>query len=150
MLFNSFSFFFFFFLVQAYVKTKNPVPPENCTIINQNRYYLQINCHVRNNQINENNTYLLQVYDANTRLLLGTATSRTPESITITSLPRDHDGLLLFVRTMSKKSITSDAAILYAPSVADLNNLETSGKNNFHFIQCFGGGNDGKLFQNKR
>lgn len=80
-------------------------------------------------------TYLLQVYDANTRLLLGTATSQTPDSITITSLPRDHDGLLIFVRTMTEKSITSEAAILYAPSVAELDNFKASGKEFNYWIR---------------
>lgn len=111
------------------MKNKIPIPPENCSITNHNRYYLQINCQIKQGYFDETYTYLLQVYDANTRLLLGTATSQTPERITITSLPRDHAGLLLFVRTITNKSITSEAAILYA----DLKNIKTSGKN----IKCF-------------
>lgn len=109
---------------------EKPQPPQNCSLINQNRYYLQIFCEPPSFQHSndDNLTYLLQVYDANTRLLLGTTTSNTPSSITITSLPRDHDSLLLFVRSMTGKSIMSDAAILYAPSVAELANFKATGK----------------------
>lgn len=60
---------------------------------------------------------------------MGTATSNDPNDITITTLPRDHESLLLFIRSMTPKSLMSDAAILYAPSVAELGNVNaTSGK----------------------
>lgn len=57
-------------------------------------------------------TYFLHVYDANTRMLVGTTTSRTPELI-FNSLPRNHNGLQLFVRTINSQSIASDAAVLF-------------------------------------
>ncbi|XP_017775173.1 PREDICTED: uncharacterized protein LOC108561652, partial [Nicrophorus vespilloides] len=101
------------------LKSRKPTPPENCTVSQQTLYYLQIKCRApERHEGEEFSTFLLQVYDANTRLLLGTATSHTPEAITITTLPRDHDTLLLFVRTMTAKSVISDASIIYAPSAA--------------------------------
>lgn len=55
----------------------------------------------------------MQVYQAHTRILIGTATSQNPEDITISNLPPDYEELLLFVRTMDSRSITSDANIIY-------------------------------------
>lgn len=60
-------------------------------------------------------TYLLQVYDARSRLLLGTATAQSADNLHIDDLPAEASGntqLLLFVRTMVRSS-TSDATILY-------------------------------------
>ncbi|KAF7280023.1 hypothetical protein GWI33_006456 [Rhynchophorus ferrugineus] len=57
----------------------------------------------------------MQVYDATTRLLVGTATSQNPEDISISTLPLDRKDLLLFIRTIDEKSIASDACIIYAP-----------------------------------
>lgn len=67
----------------------------------------------------------MQVYDASSRLLIGTATSQNPEEITIGNLPQEHEDLLLFIRTMDARSITSDANIIYAPAVAK---IRTGGK----------------------
>lgn len=111
-----------------YVAVK-PVPPENCTLGLHTRHFLQVRCQA-SPLLRGASTYLLQVYDANTRLLLGTATSHTPDAITITSLPKDHESLLLFVRTMTSKSITSDAAILYAPPADEASGLKLGGKMN--------------------
>ncbi|XP_065167527.1 uncharacterized protein [Atheta coriaria] len=93
-----------------------PIPPENCKLYEQTQYYLQIKCQASQIPKNSGWTYLLHVYDANSRVLLGTATSGTPETITISSLPKEHDGLLLFIRTMASKTSVSEATILYAPA----------------------------------
>ncbi|KAI4469235.1 sidestep protein [Holotrichia oblita] len=111
----------------AKLRNRKPLPPDNCTINQHTRHFLQVRCQARLVLVGHDNidddddsvTYLLQVYDANTRLLLGTATSHTPDAITITTLAKDHGSLLLFVRTMGKTA-TSDAAILYAPPASDI------------------------------
>ncbi|CAH0550162.1 unnamed protein product, partial [Brassicogethes aeneus] len=81
------------------------------------KYYLRVYCKVSQVQRDFYSTYLMQVYEANSRVLIGTATSQTPEDITISNLPSGYGDLLLFVRTMDSKSITSDANIIYAPAV---------------------------------
>lgn len=109
---------------------ERPHPPENCTILAHTKYYLQVRCQVADKLIMPSTTYLLQVYDANTRILLGTATSQNPEEITISELPCEHEDLLLFIRTMDAKSTTSDANIIYAPFVKQIN---PGGKISFRF-----------------
>lgn len=113
-----------FYIYRVCVMTKyidkqspsKPIPPENCKLYEQTQYYLQIKCQASQIPKNSGWTYLLHVYDANSRVLLGTATSGTPETITISSLPKEHDGLLLFIRTMASKTSVSEATILYAPA----------------------------------
>ncbi|KAG5870292.1 hypothetical protein JTB14_002060, partial [Gonioctena quinquepunctata] len=97
-----------------------PTPPENCTIVQQTRYYLAVKCQIADHHRKQSNTYLMQVYDADTRLLLGTTTSQNPEDITIGNLPEDCEDLLLFIRTMDFRSVTSDANIIYVPAVANI------------------------------
>lgn len=92
---------------------KKPSPPENCTVIQQTRYYLRVKCQIPEHSQSEANVYLMQVYHAHTRLLIGTATSQNPEDITISNLPSDYQELLLFIRTMDSRSVTSDANIIY-------------------------------------
>lgn len=102
-----------------------PTPPENCTVSYHTAHSVQIRCEVPEHIQQENPTYLLQVYDARTRLLLGTATSQTPSNLMISNLPNEPDGdgqLLLFVRTMTSKS-TSEAAVLYTNGVSAVNQL---------------------------
>lgn len=79
----------------------------------------------------------MQVYQAHTRILIGTATSQNPEDITISNLPPDYEELLLFIRTMDSKSITSDANIIY------VGKSKVIGKRNeWYLVDCdkFGGG----------
>ncbi|GJQ65919.1 hypothetical protein Trydic_g4019 [Trypoxylus dichotomus] len=123
----------------AKLRNRKPLPPENCTINQHTRHFLQVKCrtramHERRDDNDDSVTYLLQVYDANSRLLLGTATSHTSEAITITTLAKDHGSLLLFVRTM-RKSITSDATILYAPPASDTISGFASGASTPVFLQ---------------
>ncbi|XP_049821876.1 titin isoform X1 [Aethina tumida] len=98
-------------------RPNKPSPPENCTITHQTRYFIKVYCKVAPNKRDASATFLLQVYEANTRVLLGTATSQSPEDITIGNLPNGYGDLLLFIRTMDSKSMTSDANIIYAPAV---------------------------------
>ena len=59
--------------------------------------------------------YVLQVFDAETRRLLASATSMTPALLEVTDLPaeRGHSGLVLFLRVMTAHA-TSDAAVLHS------------------------------------
>lgn len=75
--------------------------------------------------LHPSNIYLMQVYDAKTRLLIGTTTSQDPTEITLHNLPGVSEDVLLFIRTMDYTSVTSDANIIYVPAVAKLN---TGGK----------------------
>lgn len=95
-----------------------PQPPQNCTVTHQTESYISIRCQEPQSNDDPPSTYFLQVYDASTRMLLGTATSDTPELI-FYSAPKHHSGLQLFVRCMNSKSMTSDAAVLLTPP-ADL------------------------------
>ncbi|XP_074027401.1 protein turtle isoform X2 [Leptinotarsa decemlineata] len=97
-----------------------PAPPENCTIRHQTRYHISVKCQTDENNYEFSNTFLMQVYDANSRFLLGTTTSQNPEDISIGNLPDGYEGLLLFIRTMDSRSITSDANIIYVPTVANI------------------------------
>ncbi|XP_066142952.1 uncharacterized protein side-VIII isoform X1 [Euwallacea fornicatus] len=102
---------------------QKPTPPENCTIINQQSYLIRLRCQVNFEQrFNSDNVYLLQIYDANTRILVGTATSQNPEDISFSDLPPGHNDLLLFVRTIGENSLTSEASIIYAPAFRMINN----------------------------
>lgn len=110
--YKSVCYYFFSFLL-AVSPPKKPPPPENCTVTFQTRYYLRVKCQIPENLTNDANVYLMQVYHAHTRLLIGTATSQDPEDITINNLPQDYQELLLFIRTMDSRSVTSDASIIY-------------------------------------
>lgn len=59
--------------------------------------------------------YVLQVFDAETRRLLASATSMTPAVLEVTDLPaeRGQSGLVLFLRVMTAHA-TSDAAVLHS------------------------------------
>ncbi|KAK9874036.1 hypothetical protein WA026_002389, partial [Henosepilachna vigintioctopunctata] len=94
---------------------KKPSPPENCTVTMHTRYSISLRCQEQDTGAKKDYfTYLMQVYDAYTRHIIGTTTSQNSNEISYNSLPKDHDDLLLFVRTMDAKSITSDAFIVYA------------------------------------
>lgn len=111
-------------------------------IVRQTHTHIKVKCANRQNSVDELEPvlYLMQVYDANTHLFLGTATSDIPQ-ITFSSLPKNHDGLELFIRTMSAKSLTSDAAIVFAPPSAKVE--PHIGGKTLKF--CFGGGFKGKV-----
>ncbi|XP_045478021.1 uncharacterized protein LOC123683162 isoform X1 [Harmonia axyridis] len=96
---------------------KKPNAPENCTVTMHTRYSVRIRCQEQSGSSRKDYfTYVLQVYDAYTRHIIGTTTSQDPDDISYSALPKDHDDLLLFVRTMDARSITSDAFIVYASS----------------------------------
>lgn len=106
-----------------------PTAPENCTLSFHTAHSVHVSCDVPEHVRMQRPTYLLQVYDAKSRLLLGTATSNTATDLGIDDLPAEPDGdgeLLLFVRTMTSKS-TSDAAILYTNSAGALNHHRGGG-----------------------
>ncbi|XP_050508870.1 uncharacterized protein LOC114343069 [Diabrotica virgifera virgifera] len=94
-----------------------PTPPENCTILHQTRFYLQIACQVADPSENPFDTYIMQVYDANTRFLIDTTTSKNPRDITVRNLSEVREDLLLFIRTMDSRSVTSEPNIIYVPAV---------------------------------
>lgn len=86
---------------------------------------MSVHCRVPDHLRDKSNVYLMQIYHANSRLLIGTATSQNPEDISINTLPQDYHDLLLFIRTMNSKSVTSDANIIYVP---DVGQIRTGGK----------------------
>lgn len=110
---NLTSYFSYFQVLAA--ELKKPNAPENCTVTLHTRYTVRVRCQEQNAR-KDYFTYVLQVYDAYTRHIIGTSTSMDPDDISYNSLSKDHDDLLLFVRTMDARSITSDAFIVYASS----------------------------------
>ncbi|KYB26261.1 hypothetical protein TcasGA2_TC033687 [Tribolium castaneum] len=94
------------------VKISKPLPPENCTLLHHSRFSLRIRCQVA--EPSRDNTYFLQVFDADSRVLIGTATALSPQDIVFDNMPRRYDDLLIFVRT-KRKAIMSDANIIYVP-----------------------------------
>jgi hypothetical protein len=107
------------------VKPSKPLPPENCTLVHQSQFYLRIKCQVAEKKRDVRNTYVLQVFHADSRILIGTATSQTPDDIIFKNMPQRCDDLLLFVRTKDAASIMSDANIIYAPKNTQ---IRTGGK----------------------
>lgn len=108
-------------------KTKPP-PPENCTMARQTQNTIQVKCSPpQNTEDNPPILYMMQVYDAETRIFLGTATSETPQ-MTFESVPKNHDGLELFIRTTNAYSFTSDATVLFVPPKPEFR-IKTGGKN---------------------
>ncbi|XP_044264135.1 hemicentin-1-like isoform X1 [Tribolium madens] len=94
------------------VKISKPLPPENCTLLHHSRFSLRIRCQV--SEQSRDNTYFLQVFDADSRVLIGTATALIPQDIVFNNMPRRYDDLLIFIRT-KQKTIMSDANIIYVP-----------------------------------
>ncbi|XP_043490333.1 nephrin-like isoform X4 [Polistes fuscatus] len=94
-----------------------PPSPENCTIKEESRTTVKVSC-AESEYFDENTaTYVLQVFDADTRHLLGSATSLTPRMLEVTDLPmeRSHAGLVLSLRVMTAHA-TSDATVLHSPN----------------------------------
>lgn len=111
------TFLFSLFVVD---KSSKPVPPENCTLVHQSHFFLRIKCQVPEKNREMHDTYVLQVFHADSRILIGTATSQFPDDIVFKNLPKKYDDLLLFVRTKDHKSIMSDASIIYVSKSSEI------------------------------
>lgn len=118
----------FCFSLFIVAKSNKPFPPENCTLVHQSQFYLRIKCQVPEKKRDMHDTYVLQIFHAESRILIGTATSQTPDDIVFRNLPQRYDDLLLFVRTKDKKSLMSDANIIYAPKSTMRSNGKTFSK----------------------
>ncbi|XP_076165677.1 neural cell adhesion molecule 2 isoform X2 [Ptiloglossa arizonensis] len=98
-------------------KLEQPSPPENCTIREESRTTVRVSC-AESGKYNGSRTatYVLQVFDADTRRLLASATSMTPSMLEITNLPaeRSYSGLVLSLRIMTEHAM-SDATVLHSP-----------------------------------
>lgn len=92
-----------------------PPSPENCTIIEESRSTVRVSCAESDYVDAKSAMYVLQVFDAETRRLLASATSMTPSMLEVTDLPaqRSQSGLVLFLRVMTAHA-TSDATILHS------------------------------------
>lgn len=92
-----------------------PPSPENCTIREESRTTVRVSC-AESEYFDENTaTYVLQVFDADTRRLLASATSLTPSMLEVTNLPaeRSQSGLVLSLRIMTAQAM-SDATVLHS------------------------------------
>ncbi|XP_020281650.1 nephrin-like [Pseudomyrmex gracilis] len=93
-----------------------PPSPENCTIREESRTTVRVSC-AESEYFDANTaTYVLQVFDANTRRLLASATSLTPSMLEVTNLPteRSQSGLVLSLRIMTAHAM-SDATVIHSP-----------------------------------
>lgn len=97
-------------------KLAQPPPPENCTIREESRTTVRVSCAESEFIDPRTATYVLQVFDADTRRLLASATSMTPSMLEITDLPaeRSYSGLVLSLRIMTEHTM-SDATVLHSP-----------------------------------
>lgn len=70
-------------------------------------------------------TYVLQVFDADTRHLLASATSLTPSMLEVTNLPaeRSQSGLVLSLRIMTAQAM-SEATVLHSPHFVQESNTQ--------------------------
>ncbi|XP_076289470.1 nephrin isoform X2 [Lasioglossum baleicum] len=93
-----------------------PPPPENCTIREESRTTVRVSCAESEYIDSRTATYVLQVFDADTRRLLASTTSMTPSMLEITDLPaeRSYSGLVLSLRIMTEHAM-SDATVLHSP-----------------------------------
>ncbi|KAG7202848.1 hypothetical protein KM043_009999 [Ampulex compressa] len=93
-----------------------PPSPENCTIREESRTTVRVSC-AESEYFDANTaTYVLQVFDADTRRLLASTTSLTPSMLEVTDLPaeRSQSGLVLSLRIMTAHAM-SDATVLHSP-----------------------------------
>ncbi|XP_029676747.1 hemicentin-2-like isoform X2 [Formica exsecta] len=105
-----------FHIVPAGERLAQPPSPENCTIREESRTTVRVSC-AESEYFDANTaTYVLQVFDADTRRLLASATSLTPSMLEVTDLPADrsHSGLVLSLRIMTAHAM-SDATLLHSP-----------------------------------
>ncbi|XP_076392275.1 protein turtle homolog B isoform X2 [Megachile rotundata] len=93
-----------------------PLPPENCTIMEESRTTVRVSCAESEYVDPRTATYVLQVFDADTNRLLGSTSSMTPSLFEITNLPeqRSYSGLVLSLRTITENAM-SDATFLHSP-----------------------------------
>ncbi|KOX75931.1 hypothetical protein WN51_12361 [Melipona quadrifasciata] len=103
-------------MVGAGERLAQPPPPENCTIREESRTTVRVSCAESEYIDPRTATYVLQVYDADNRRLLASATSMTPSMLEITDLPaeRSYSGLVLSLRIMTEHAM-SEATVLYSP-----------------------------------
>ncbi|XP_012235840.1 neural cell adhesion molecule 2-like isoform X2 [Linepithema humile] len=102
-----------------------PPSPENCTIREESRTTVRVSC-AESEYFDANTaTYVLQVFDADTRRLLASATSLTPSMLEVTDLPaeRSQSGLVLSLRIMTAHTM-SDATVLHSPHFIQDNTQE--------------------------
>lgn len=102
-----------------------PPSPENCTIREESWTTVRVSC-AESEYFDENTaTYVLQVFDADTRRLLASATSLTPSMLEVTNLPaeRSQSGLVLSLRIMTAQA-TSDATVLHSLHFAREDNTQ--------------------------
>lgn len=92
-----------------------PPSPENCTIREESWTTVRVSCAESEYFDASTATYVLQVFDADTRRLLASATSLTPSMLEVTNLPaeRSQSGLVLSLRVMTAHSM-SDATVLHS------------------------------------
>lgn len=93
-----------------------PPSPENCTIREESRTTVRVSCAESEFDFDANTAiYVLQVFDADTRRLLASATSLTPSMLEVTNLPvdRSQSGLMLSLRIMTEQAM-SDATVLFS------------------------------------
>ncbi|XP_066594358.1 neural cell adhesion molecule 2-like isoform X2 [Prorops nasuta] len=92
-----------------------PPSPENCTIREESLTMVRVSCAESEYFEANTATYVLQVFDAETRRLLASATSLSPSMLEVTNLPaeRRDSGLVLSLRIMTAHA-TSDATVLHS------------------------------------
>ncbi|KAG5312027.1 TUTLB protein, partial [Pseudoatta argentina] len=93
-----------------------PPSPENCTIREESQTTVRVSCAESKLDFDTNTAiYVLQVFDADTRRLLASATSLTPSMLEVTDLPvdRSQSGLMLSLRIMTEQAM-SDATVLFS------------------------------------
>ncbi|EGI70791.1 Nephrin [Acromyrmex echinatior] len=93
-----------------------PPSPENCTIREESQTTVRVSCAESELDFDTNTAiYVLQVFDADTRRLLASATSLTPSMLEVTDLPvdRSQSGLMLSLRIMTEQAM-SDATVLFS------------------------------------
>ncbi|XP_025989999.1 uncharacterized protein LOC105203674 isoform X4 [Solenopsis invicta] len=103
-------------------KLAQPPSPENCTIREESRTTVRVSC-AESEYVDANTAiYVLQVFDADTRHLLASASSLTPRMLEVTNLPADrsHSGLMLSLRIMTEQAM-SDATVLFSHFVQEGN-----------------------------
>lgn len=104
-------------------KLGRPPSPENCTILEESRTRVKVSCAASDYVDAKSATYVLQVFDAETRRLLASATSLSPSALEVTDMPieRSHAGLVLSLRVMTAHA-TSDATVLHSQHFAQQGN----------------------------
>lgn len=102
-----------------------PPSPENCTIREESWTMVLVSCAESEYFAPGTVTYMLQVFDADTRRLLASGTSISPSKVEVTNLPvdRSHSGLLLSLRIMTSHAM-SEATLLHSPHIVPEGNTQ--------------------------